>query len=56
MPSTIAAIGESRWLLLKDNLTDKFYSFEASLLPDDGYTFKVVASDAPRTTRATPSR
>jgi len=39
--------GESRWLLLKDNLTDKFYSFEASLLPDDGYTFKVVASDAP---------
>ena len=39
--------GESRWLILKDNLTDKFYSFEASLLPDDGYTFKVVASDAP---------
>jgi len=39
--------GESRWLLLKDNLSDKFYSFEASLLPDDGYTFKVVASDAP---------
>ena len=39
--------GESRWLLLKDNLTDKFYSFEASLLPDDGYVFKVVASDAP---------
>ncbi len=39
--------GESRWLLLKENLTDKFYSFDASLLPDDGYTFKVVASDAP---------
>jgi len=39
--------GATRWLLLKDNLTDKFYSFEASLLPDDGYTFKVVASDAP---------
>lgn len=39
--------GESRWLLLKDKLTDKFYSFDASLLPDDGYTFKVVASDAP---------
>jgi len=32
---------------LKENLTDKFYSFDASLLPDDGYTFKVVASDAP---------
>ncbi len=39
--------GDTRWLLLKDNLTDKFYSFDASLLPDGGYTFKVVASDAP---------
>jgi outer membrane protein assembly factor BamB len=39
--------GESRWLLLKDNLTDKTYSFDASLLPDGGYTVKVVASDAP---------
>jgi hypothetical protein len=39
--------GETRWLLLKDNLTDKAYSFEASLLPDGGYTAKVVASDAP---------
>src|SRR3989454_502931 len=41
------ADGQSRWLLLKDNLTDKFYSFDSSLLPDGGYTFKVVASDAP---------
>jgi hypothetical protein len=39
--------GDTRWLLLKDNLTDKFYSFDASLLPDGGYTLKVVASDAP---------
>ena len=39
--------GESRWLLLKDNLTEKSYSFDASLLPDGGYTMKVVASDAP---------
>jgi len=39
--------GETRWLLLKDNLTDKSYSFDASLLPDGGYTVKVVASDAP---------
>jgi len=39
--------GESRWLLLKDELTDKFFSFDASLLPDGGYTVKVVASDAP---------
>ena len=39
--------GESRWLLLKDNLTDKFYSFDASLLPDGGYTVEVLASDGP---------
>jgi sugar lactone lactonase YvrE len=39
--------GDTRWLLLKDNLTDKFYSFDASLLPDGGYNIKVVASDAP---------
>jgi hypothetical protein len=38
--------GETRWLLLKDNLSDKAYSFDASLLPDGGYTVKVVASDA----------
>src|SRR5260370_38044318 len=39
--------GQNRWLLLKNNLSDKFYSFDASLLPDGGYTIKVAASDAP---------
>ncbi|PYV55623.1 MAG: hypothetical protein DMG98_15060 [Acidobacteria bacterium] len=39
--------GQTRWLLLKDNLQEKFYSFDASLLPDGGYTVKVIASDAP---------
>src|SRR5664279_6633531 len=39
--------GESRWLLLKTNLSDRYYSFDASLLPDGGYTVKVIASDAP---------
>jgi hypothetical protein len=39
--------GESRWLLLKDNLADKFYSFDSSLLPDGAYIIKVIASDAP---------
>jgi hypothetical protein len=38
---------ETRWLLLKNNLSDKYYSFDSSLLPDGGYTVKVVASDAP---------
>jgi sugar lactone lactonase YvrE len=39
--------GESRWLLLKSNLADRYYSFDASLLPDGGYTALVEASDAP---------
>lgn len=39
--------GEQLWRLLKDNLTDKAYSFDANLLPDGGYQVKVVASDAP---------
>jgi hypothetical protein len=39
--------GESRWLLLKSDLFDRYYSFDASLLPDGGYTVKVIASDAP---------
>jgi sugar lactone lactonase YvrE len=39
--------GQTRWLLLKGNTTDKFYSFDASLLPDGGYTVKVIASDGP---------
>ena len=38
--------GETRWRLLKDKLADKFYSFERDLLPDGGYTMKVVASDS----------
>jgi hypothetical protein len=33
--------------LLKDNINEKAYSFDASLLPDGGYQMKVVASDAP---------
>jgi hypothetical protein len=39
--------GEARWLLLKSDLFDRYYSFDASLLPDGGYTVKVIASDAP---------
>jgi len=39
--------GQSRWLLLRGNLSERFYSFDASLLPDGAYTVKVVASDAP---------
>jgi hypothetical protein len=39
--------GEHDWHLLKDGISDKAYSFDASLIPDGGYRLKVVASDAP---------
>jgi sugar lactone lactonase YvrE len=39
--------GESLWRLLKAEITDKAYSFDAALIPDGGYQIKVVASDAP---------
>ncbi len=38
---------ESQWKLLKDEVSEKAYSFDAALLPDGGYTIRVVASDAP---------
>ncbi|MGA8729344.1 MAG: hypothetical protein WB608_11395 [Terracidiphilus sp.] len=39
--------GEHTWRLLKDKITDKAYSFDATQIPDGGYEVKVVASDAP---------
>ena len=39
--------GEKVWRLLKDQITEKFYSFDATLIPDGGYEIKVVASDSP---------
>ncbi len=38
---------EQNWQLLKKQLTERFYSFDAAQLPDGGYRLKVVASDAP---------
>jgi len=38
---------ETDWKLLKDNITDKYYSWDSSLLPDGGYVVKIVASDSP---------
>jgi hypothetical protein len=39
--------GETQWKLLKDKIEDRFYSWDAGLLPDGGYLVKVVATDAP---------
>ena len=39
--------GETVWRLLKKNITDKAYSFDADQIPDGGYQVKIVASDSP---------
>jgi hypothetical protein len=39
--------GESVWRLLKDKITDKAYSFDATQIPDGGYQIRVTASDSP---------
>jgi hypothetical protein len=39
--------GETAWHLLKENITEKAYSFDQTLIPDGGYQLKVVASDSP---------
>ena len=41
------AADEPGWKLLKDNLSDRSYSFDAALLPDGPYRLRVVATDAP---------
>jgi Big-like domain-containing protein len=38
--------GEKEWKLLKDNLEQKFYSFDTTTLSDGAYYLKIVASDA----------
>ena len=35
------------WLVLKDNLDQKFYSWDTSSMPDGAYYLKIVASDSP---------
>lgn len=39
--------GETVWRLLKDQVSEKAYSFDAALIPDGGYEIKVAASDSP---------
>src|SRR6202012_3227233 len=38
---------EKQWKVLKDKLTEKFYTWDATSLPDGAYYLRIVASDAP---------
>ena len=39
--------GETRWKLLRRNVTERFINLDSDLFPDGGYTIRVVASDSP---------
>jgi WD40 repeat protein len=39
--------GEKNWRLLKDKLTQRYYSWDTTTMPDGAYYLKIVASDSP---------
>lgn len=39
--------GEQNWRLLKDKITQRYYSWDTSSMPDGAYYLKIVASDSP---------
>jgi hypothetical protein len=39
--------GEKNWRLLKDKITQRFYSWDTTTMPDGAYYLKIVASDSP---------
>ena len=39
--------GEQNWRLLKDKITQRYYSWDTSTMPDGAYYLKIVASDSP---------
>ncbi|MBV8732788.1 MAG: hypothetical protein JO336_23500, partial [Acidobacteriia bacterium] len=43
----IRGINETQWKPLKDKLTDKYYSWDATVFPDGQYRLRITASDAP---------
>lgn len=41
------AESQKEWLLLKDNVEQRFFSWDTTAMPDGAYYLKIVASDAP---------
>jgi WD40 repeat protein len=39
--------GEKNWRLLKDKITQRFYSWDTTTMPDGAYYLKIVAADSP---------
>ena len=47
----IRGVKESNWRLLKDNLKDKYLSWDSTAFPDGEYVVRVTASDSPSNPR-----
>jgi len=45
-------VHEHNWHLLKDKITDRYFSFDSALLPDAQYELRVLVSDDPSHTDA----
>jgi hypothetical protein len=43
----IRGVKESTWRLLKDNVKDKYLTWDSTAFPDGEYVIRVIASDAP---------
>ena len=43
----IRGVNETAWKLLRDNLRDRYYSWDSTAFPDGKYVLRVTASDAP---------
>ncbi|HYL68658.1 MAG TPA: hypothetical protein VEX69_05800 [Candidatus Limnocylindria bacterium] len=39
--------GEQNWRLLKDKISQRFYSWDTTTMPDGAYYLKIIASDSP---------
>jgi hypothetical protein len=39
--------GETRWKLLRENVSERYVNLDSDLFPDGGYVIRVVASDSP---------
>ena len=48
----IRGVKESTWRLLKDNVKDKYLSWDSTAFPDGEYVIRVTASDAPSNPRS----
>ena len=43
----IRGVNETGWKLVKDNLRERYYSWDSTAFPDGKYVLRVTASDAP---------